>query len=170
MSEENKLYEISYLAKSETSKEAVLSALASISAKDIQEVKYTETKLAYPIKKISLAFFGCIIFEATTENVIKINNLLKLKEEILRFIIVTPPIKTYSRFYPKNKSIEQSNVINSDSNIENKVIDSVPNNIVEQEEVKTVAIEPGMSQSSPKTEIDDEALNEKLEEILSGTK
>lgn len=151
---ENKQYEISYLARTEADKDAVIATLNEAGAENLQEGRITEIKLAYPIKKQTSALFGSIVFETAPESIAKINGLLKFKEGVLRFIIVTPPAKkSHPRFSGRDKAAEGTAVTDQAKNEEASA------------EAEKEATEPEI-----RKEIDDAALDEKLEEILTNAK
>ncbi len=156
MSEEKKQYEISYLARTEADKDAVLKVLGGAGAENLEEGRLSEIKLAYPVKKQTSAYFGSTVFEAATEAIAKINDSLKFTEGILRFLIVTPPAKkSHPRFGGKERTPEEAPMA------EEAKTEEAP---AEKEE----SAEPEIKEA--KTEIDDAALDEKLEEILTNTK
>jgi ribosomal protein S6 len=138
---ENKQYEISYLVRTETDKDAVIKVLRDIGAENVTEGKLAEIKLAYPIKKQTSALFGFAVFEVAPESIVKINPLLRFADGVLRFLIVTPPPKK-----PQPRFSEKGNA---------------------EDEAKPIV---GEGDNSPKKpEVDDAALDEKLEEILTNT-
>ena len=150
---EKKQYEISYLTRTEADKDTVLTALGETGAENLQEGRMAEIKLAYPIKKQTSAFFGSTVFEAGPESISKINDILKFAEGILRFLIVTPPAqKPQPRFGGRDKAIEGETVEQA------------------KNEEALVKAEKEASEPEKKAEIDDTALDEKLEEILTSTK
>ena len=150
---EKKQYEISYLARTETDKDAVLAALNGAGADNFQEGRVTEIKLAYPIKKQTSALFGSVVFEALPEAIAKINDSLKFSEGVLRFLIITPPAqKAHPRFGGRDKAIEETATAEQ----------------VKDEAPAETTKEP--AEPEAKEAIDDAALDEKLEEILTSTK
>jgi ribosomal protein S6 len=146
MSEEKKQYEISFLTRTEADKQVILKTLADISAEQITEGRFSEIRLAYPIKKQTVAYFGSIVFDALPGEVTKLDNILRFEEGILRFLFVTPPArKPVSRFAQK-PTIEGEAVVS--------------------EEVKTEEAE-SIPEKEEKEKVDEVALDEKLEEILT---
>lgn len=126
--ENQKDYEISFLLKSEADRRIVEDALAAAGASLTFSGPLKELRLAYPIKKQHSAFFGFNQFKAAPEAINSVSGALRLKPEVFRLLIVTPPVQI------KNKS---------------EGIDRKP-----------VVVET----RSP--EISNEALEQKLEEIL----
>lgn len=82
-----KKYEVSFLTKAETDKQAILKTLNSIKAQIIFESELKLIALAYKIKKESQAYFGWIQFSADPESISIINSSLKTSP-VLRFLIV----------------------------------------------------------------------------------
>jgi len=153
MQTENKQYEISYLVRTETDKEAVIKGLKDAGAENITEGRLNEIKLAYPIKKQTSALFGYASFEASPEMMTSINSFFRFAEEVLRFLIVTPP--------PKKAEPRFSDKSRSESGVESGGV----------EETRQAGSEKLSSGLSPerKSEVDDKAFDEKLEEILTNT-
>ncbi len=89
---EKNAYEISFLVKSAEDAEAIVKRLSEIGAEVLSENKPQEIVLAYPIKKISKAYFGYSVFNSLPSEIAKLNNSLGLDSKALRFLIVTPPI------------------------------------------------------------------------------
>lgn len=111
MESEKKNYEISFLLKEENDVEAVLKHLSQIGAEILNEGRISETKLAYPIKKLNSAYFGWLHFAAQPDEAVKLNAALKLEGRVLRYLIITPPItKTEKKKSPRpaERSGEQS--------------------------------------------------------------
>lgn len=90
MLEGNKQYEIAFLAANESGKEVVLKTLNDVKATIVSEGRFSEIRLAYPIKKQMSAGFGSFVFEVSPEKSVEVDKILKLSGEILRFLIVTP--------------------------------------------------------------------------------
>lgn len=101
MLEGNKQYEIAFLTSNESGKEMVSKALNDIQATVVSEARFSEIRLAYPIKKQMSAGFGSTIFETTPAKVVELDKVLRFTEGVLRFLIVTPvprkPINTRLR-------------------------------------------------------------------------
>jgi len=187
MTEEKKQYTISYLVKTESGKEAVLKCLNKINVQNLVEGRFTELKLAYPIKKQTSAFFGSITFKALPETIIKIDEQFKSIEDVLRFLVIATPVrKTNSRFTNNQRAKENIgdiNNINNASTIDsvNLIVDgespvleeSTEETILKQADELLSAEEPINNDSSKeehlfaKNGIDDVAFDEKLKEILT---
>ena len=187
MTEEKKQYTISYLVKTESGKEAVLNSLNKVSVQNLVEGRFTELKLAYPIKKQTSAFFGSMAFKASPETIIKIDEQFKFIEDILRFLIIATPVrKTNSRFANNQRvkeNIGDTNNINNVGAINSTVLVTEKENLVLEEEAEEailkqadelLSVEEPTNNDSFKEEhsfvkngIDDTAFDEKLKEILT---
>lgn len=178
-----KKFEISYLAKTEADKEVVLGILREIGASGIVEGKFSEIKLAYPIKKQTSAFFGSAVFEAEPASIDKIDKSLKFKEGILRFLIISAlSRRNYLRPAGNRKIEKEGSYINA---IQNK-IDKNTDILVETAQSETAQSETAQAEteSANKTEnegedkgehriqeeLSDADLDVKLDEILNNAK
>ncbi|MFA4999167.1 MAG: 30S ribosomal protein S6 [Parcubacteria group bacterium] len=158
MSEEKKPYEIAFLARTEADKEAVLRVLAQIGAENISEGKFSEIKLAYPIKKQTSAFFGSATFESVPNAVLKIDEPLKFAEGVLRHILVTPPTKKY---VPRFSGVQREEEIQPETK---PMAEEEKENLPEAEVAENKEEYPGGGK------VDEAALDEKLAEILNSAK
>ena len=91
--ESNKrIYEAAFLVKG-TEGEAVCEKLLGESgATIILKKAFTAVRLAYPIKRQESAFLGVFQFEASPDSVAPLREKASLRADILRFLIVTPPL------------------------------------------------------------------------------
>lgn len=153
MSEAVKKYEISFLTKTEADKEVVLKVLKDVGASITEEGKFSEIKLAYPIKKNTVAFFGSIVFESASKGVSKIGEAFKFSDGVLRFLVITPPPK---KPVPRLSFDQKPEIKKSELNTSS-------NSGGEKEEEKIIK---ESSEKSEKEEVNDTAFNEKLDEIL----
>lgn len=90
---EHTQYEIGFLIPSEDQKTSVTDLLAKHNC-EIQDGAETHGKrisLAYPIKKKTAAYFGWIRFFASPDKIEQLNRDIQFTEDVLRFLIVTPP-------------------------------------------------------------------------------
>ena len=93
MNEENtKKYEVGLLLRSEEAAGPVLDILKTSGVAIESHSNPAKIKLAYPIKKEVSAYFTYVIFSSAPENIAKLQEELKHNLEILRFLVVTPPI------------------------------------------------------------------------------
>lgn len=154
MSEGKKQYEISFLARNEGDKDEVMKALAAINAEILVDGKYSEIRLAYPVKKQTVAYFGFVDFSVEAEKIAELDNKLRFYEGILRFLIITPPPR---------KPIPRAERRSDDAApAEQATAASAP--IAAEESVKEeeVSVEPEVKAE----EVNDELLDQKLDEIL----
>ena len=91
--ENQKDYEIAFaLVSPETAKE-LENVLTQQGAEIFYKSPVAEIRLAYPIKKHASAQFGFYYFKANGDAISKIKEALNLNPNVLRFLIVTPPVK-----------------------------------------------------------------------------
>lgn len=62
-----------------------------------KEKNLQRIRLAYPIKKQQGAYFGYCVFEATPETILAVNNELLLDKNILRFIVFSKKLNKNAR-------------------------------------------------------------------------
>lgn len=94
---ESKNYEISFLLKEESGMPDIVSLVKSSGGEVFFELAPLKINLAYPIKKFSSAYFGCINFRMSPDLVAGLRDALMRKENVLRFLIVTPPFARKER-------------------------------------------------------------------------
>ena len=93
MEEKNiKTYEIGFLVKEENNADEIIKVINDYKANITNKSQVKKIQLAYPIKKETSAYFGYIHFSISPENIIKLNDSLKINSKILRFLITTPVI------------------------------------------------------------------------------
>lgn len=97
MDETQKEYEIAFLLRDEAVLRSVLDAMRGVGAEINFESPLNRVPLAYPVCKEAAAFFGWFIFSSAPENVKSINAVLKLNRDVLRFLIITPPLVKKTR-------------------------------------------------------------------------
>ncbi len=115
MLEGTRQYEISFLTLREGDKEAVQAAIAGAQGEILSEGRYAETRLAYPIKKQTSAFFGSIVFSVLPEKAPEIEKKLRFTEGVLRFLIVTPvPEKPTKSFSPREEIKEEKKEVEAE--------------------------------------------------------
>lgn len=96
MDENKKDYEIAFLLKSPEALKELSGALKSQGAELVYESPLKEAALSYPIKKHNSAQFGFFHFQSNPESIAKMKEALGLSQNVLRFLIVTPPVKMAS--------------------------------------------------------------------------
>lgn len=89
---EGKQYEISLLLRSEEDYQNTVDLIGKSGAVVIYAKPAAKIKLAYPIKKEISAYFGFAVFTAQPEQLAAMNKALGLRQELLRYMILTPPV------------------------------------------------------------------------------
>ncbi|MDE2001574.1 MAG: 30S ribosomal protein S6 [Patescibacteria group bacterium] len=87
-----KEYEISFVVKTQDGASAVEGLLGQHRMNVLFKSPVTETRLAYPIKKHATAFFGYMHAAGLPEEVSGLVHDANLNPEILRILVVTPPV------------------------------------------------------------------------------
>lgn len=134
---DKKEYEVSFLVKSEEQSQSVVKVLHRYGAEITSEGQLSKARLAYPIKKETLAYFGYLWFMSEPSAIPQIESDLRLSKDILRYIIVTPPVK---------KTLRERQEA--------------------QESEKPAPPAPAPVSVEPRKELTNEDLEKKLEEIL----
>ncbi len=135
--EEKRKYEIALLTRDEQTALKAADLLSGEGAEIIVGPRPGLIKLAYKIDKEESAFFSFIDFESLPEKIASLEKALKLDKSILRFLIVTPP---------PAKAVAKSFG-------KKPTADSAP--------------KPEAADDTVKESLSNEALEQKLEEILS---
>lgn len=93
--EDNNLkdYEIAFLLTSSDSAKELAGFFTQHQAEIFHQPPLTEVRLSYPIKKHVSAQFGFYHFRTSPEVIQKLKDGLVLNQSVLRFMIVTPPVK-----------------------------------------------------------------------------
>ena len=90
--DETKKYELSLMFKTEEAAESVLLLIKNQGGVVLEKGPIQKTKLAYQIKKENTAFFFSVIFSLLPEKIPALDRELKLLRDVLRFLVITPPI------------------------------------------------------------------------------
>jgi len=85
-------YELSFLLNVEEAAAAVEEFLISAETEIVSKGPLRTITLSYPIKKQETAFWGFLVFRALPEKIAEIRKAFHLHPQILRFLILTPPI------------------------------------------------------------------------------
>jgi len=136
-----KLYEVSFLAKSENGAALMVEHLSRFDAEILNEGDLKKIELAYPIEKEESAFFGSINCKLPKDSISKINDVIKLDKEIMRMLIIEPEVT-------REKTEEQSSTRRP------------------TESSATTESKPAKKEESDGGALSNELLEEKLEEIL----
>ncbi len=111
MEESLKSYEIGYLTKNEEGKGALTDHLARQGAEILFQSELKGLRLAYLMRHEESAYFGYVHFKIKPEFIGPLNDALKLDNEIMRFLIITPPfakerrLETRPEPLPPKKSV-----------------------------------------------------------------
>ncbi len=138
--EATKSYEISFLVRGENGAASLVRYLNQFGGEILNEGEMKSIQLSYPIKKETSAYFGCIHCKLPKDSIEDMTKELELDENILRFLIVTPP-------FSRGKT-------------ERSVKGEPRPSVVKKESVTRT------SKPQPETALSNEVLEEKLEEIL----
>lgn len=90
--DETKKYELSLMLKTEEAAESVLLLIKNQDGVVLEKSPIQKTKLSYPIKKENTAFFLSVIFSLLPEKISALDREMKLLRDVLRFLVITPPI------------------------------------------------------------------------------
>lgn len=137
-----KMYEVSFLARSENGAALVVGHLTSYGAEIVNEGNLNNMKLAYPINNLESAYFGCISCLMLVDSVSKVYDAVRLDDEIVRMLILTAPAV--------RESVE--------TQAKQPTTQRLPRRTVRPKVEKEISDEKGT--------ISNELLEEKLEEIL----
>jgi ribosomal protein S6 len=90
-------YELAFVGASEATGAAVSKALTDLEAGDIVVHPSVSIRLAYPIKKHATGFFGWATFTALPSDAEKLSATLSHESDVLRFLVITPPVRRAER-------------------------------------------------------------------------
>jgi len=91
-SEAKKKYEIGVMLEAEESLEVIFGVLEAAGAVITEKNPTLKMRLAYPIKKQTAGYFTFAIFELEPAKLKELNSEFTGKKEIIRFLIITPPV------------------------------------------------------------------------------
>lgn len=91
--ESKKEYEISYLLADPAVEAEVLAVLKQNGASINYQKPVSSIALAYEIEHHNSAYFGFCQMSADTQAIKPIDDTLRLKKGVLRFLVITPPVK-----------------------------------------------------------------------------
>ncbi len=86
-----KLYEISFLLKTEADLAVIEAHLKAVNAEIVERGAFTSIKLAYPIEKNQSVYFGFFHFKMLASEAPKLNQAMRFDAKIIRYLIITPP-------------------------------------------------------------------------------
>lgn len=109
MEEKNvKNYEIAFLVKKEDGAKEIAEILNSYKADILKEGGVEEIRLAFPIKKENSAYFGHFSFLLPSQDIMKLNDAVKINPKILRFSINASPVVRQMEAPTKNNQERKS--------------------------------------------------------------
>lgn len=91
--EGRKEYEISYLLTAPEAEQEVVSVLKQNGAEISMQKPLASIVLAYPIKRNTSAYFGFCHFTADAAAIKPMDDALRLKKGVIRFLVMTPAVK-----------------------------------------------------------------------------
>lgn len=141
MDVDKKIYELCYLLIAPEAEAEVTRLLSQYQSDILHHGKLYDLRLAYPIKKQQSALFGFVQFSALPANADKIKASLSLSPKVLRLMLTTLSPKRLAQM----KGAEVARV---------------------QEQMPEKPVKPIELKSSRPLALTNEALEEKLEEIL----
>lgn len=149
--DDKKEYEITFIAAAEDGAVEVEKELAALGCALTGKGPLAALKLAYPVKKHTTGHFGYLWFSAMAEDVKKLHDAIAIKPGILRFLIVTPPVKVTVRENraPRERGMQPKPAVSE----------------VPKEALVSEARPQAASMRAPEA-LSNELLEKKLEEIL----
>lgn len=141
---EFKEYEVTFLGLDEAACREVGGVLADLGWQVLNTGALRQVELSYPIKKHKMAVLAYFQFQALPEKINELKDQLSLRANILRFLIVTPPIK---------KVVERPRFVPSENQFRNQDVKPMEK------------VEERVNKPAPEI-LSNELLEQKLEEIL----
>lgn len=93
MEDSKKEYEISFILTAPEAEKSLADVLAKNGAEVYFQKPAAEVRLAYKIKRHTSGWFGFYHFRMNPENVKEVRQALQLTPDVLRSLILTPPVK-----------------------------------------------------------------------------
>ena len=104
--ESHTLYELAVLLRGADDEPGFSSYLGGAGVKADERGSFAPIKLAYPIQKHESACFGWYRFTADPETVKRLGHDLKLRSEVVRFLLVKAPVKSRGRLVGQRRAAE----------------------------------------------------------------
>lgn len=179
-------YEITFLVKTDKTNEDVLSVLAQNNATIDATNDIGERELAYTIAKHNRAHYWSILFTCDPSVLVKIEKALRIKKDVLRFLIISrlreaekpvakPKVEITKPAPPKQES---ATVVSEDKPVETKdkvkvdkkpAIEAVEKPSKTKKKTETPVKQkkaPAKKPTKTKREFSSKELNKKLEELV----
>lgn len=90
---DKKEYELAFLLRAEDAAPEVIAVLKKHGAEVTNQGTLARQRLAYPIRKETQAVLGSLTFRLDPEGVAALDHDLRFNQHVLRFLMVTPPVK-----------------------------------------------------------------------------
>lgn len=146
MQENKNTYELCYLIISPDTEAEIAGLLSSCQSDILHQGQVSEIRLAYPIKKQQSAFFGFARFSTLPANAVPIKTSLAQNQRILRSMLI--------KLSPKQLRNQVQATVNNERGT------------VNSEQGKVFQSKPSESKEPRSAVLTNQALEEKLEEIL----
>jgi small subunit ribosomal protein S6 len=154
----------------------VIKKISDIITDNGGKITYSEEwgnkKLAYPIKHFTHGYYNLFEFDASSEKVAQINNIIKMDSDIIRHLIISKPSRTLEEIKEEKKAEterREASKIEKGAKLEKRKVgkktkkkDEPSKNKVVSE--KEVAAEKKQKKDDKKMNLED--LDEKLDKIL----
>lgn len=121
------MYEITFITKEEKDP-VVKSTIEGMEGKILSESSLGRKKFVYPIKKEDAGFYTTYIFELDPQKVNNLNSVLRLKGQVLRYLIISKkalvakPVKEKAKVEKEEiKEVKKSEVIATPEKVEKPV-------------------------------------------------
>lgn len=124
------LYEIGYLARGEEGAGILIGHLKRLGAEILFEGEVKSIKLSYPIEHHSSAHFGYTHFKINPDLVSDLSNALKLDNQVIRFLLITPPFLRDRGQVPESVPMQPRRVVKPKAEVSEGV--AVSNDLLEE--------------------------------------
>lgn len=104
-------YELTTILPNETTLNSASKFIDSVGGQIIREELVGKKKFAFPIKKLSSGVYHRIVFESEPNQIKAIDEALKHDSNVLRYLIVTQPLKAISAIKVDEAAIEKLEVV-----------------------------------------------------------
>lgn len=134
---EKREYELSFLLRDEQHISAIDSLMKRFGFEVASQSDIRRIMLAYPIKKEQSAFFGFMFFMAEPSKIAEFSHELQLEGDVLRFIVVSEPIKPAKRERERDMDVApQRTEASPEAPIEHKSEEKKGSDVVTNEDLE----------------------------------
>ncbi len=130
LDKEKKQYELAVLLDNESGEGATAGILANNQAEVYQRDNIKTINLAYSIKRHTTASLVVYCFYSLPSNIEKIESELRFHSNVIRYLLVTPPIQRSQKLSQDNK--EKESKINPSVDIKPPKTESISNEMLEE--------------------------------------